>query len=68
MPLTFNGKTLPVTTSFGVALYQGGGETSGGLIGRADAALYETKRRGRNGYMIDAGRHAEALSAVSAAR
>ncbi|WP_395408222.1 diguanylate cyclase domain-containing protein [Pseudoduganella sp. UC29_106] len=64
----FNGKTLHVTTSFGVALYQGGGETSGGLIGRADAALYETKRRGRNGYMIDAGRHAEALSAVSATR
>jgi len=63
-----NGKTMRVTTSFGVALYQGGSETSGGLIGRADAALYETKRRGRNGYMIDAGRHTAGLIPVSASR
>jgi diguanylate cyclase (GGDEF)-like protein len=62
------GKLRRVTTSFGVALYQGGSETSGGLIGRADAALYETKRRGRNGYMIDAGRMVLGLSPVSANR
>ncbi len=47
---------LRVTTSIGVALYAGGTETAGGLIGRADMALYDTKRRGRNGYTIDSGR------------
>jgi diguanylate cyclase (GGDEF)-like protein/PAS domain S-box-containing protein len=62
------GKPVRVTTSFGVALYQGGSETSGGLIGRADAALYETKRRGRNGYTIDSGRVAPGLNPVSANR
>ena len=62
------GKPMHVTTSFGVALYQGGSETSGGLIGRADAALYDTKRRGRNGYTIDAGRLAPGLSPASVNR
>jgi diguanylate cyclase (GGDEF)-like protein/PAS domain S-box-containing protein len=47
---------LRVTTSIGIALYAGGTETAGGLIGRADMALYDTKRRGRNGFTIDSGR------------
>jgi diguanylate cyclase (GGDEF)-like protein len=47
---------LRVTTSIGIALYAGGMETAGGLIGRADMALYDTKRRGRNGFTIDDGR------------
>jgi len=63
-----NGKPVKVTTSFGVALYQGGSETSGGLTGRADAALYETKRRGRNGYTIDSGREMTGFNPVSANR
>jgi diguanylate cyclase (GGDEF)-like protein/PAS domain S-box-containing protein len=50
------GVPLRVTTSIGIALYAGGTETAGGLIGRADMALYDTKRRGRNGYTIDTGR------------
>ncbi|WP_342116854.1 diguanylate cyclase domain-containing protein [Pseudoduganella sp. OTU4001] len=50
------GAPLRVTTSIGVALYAGGTETAGGLIGRADMALYDTKRRGRNGFTIDSGR------------
>ena len=53
---TVLGLPLRVTTSIGIALYAGGTETAGGLIGRADMALYETKRRGRNGYTIDQGR------------
>jgi diguanylate cyclase (GGDEF)-like protein/PAS domain S-box-containing protein len=44
-----------VTISLGIALYQGGTETAAGLTGRADMALYETKRRGRDGYTIDSG-------------
>jgi diguanylate cyclase (GGDEF)-like protein/PAS domain S-box-containing protein len=50
------GAPLRVTTSIGIALYAGGTETAGGLIGRADMALYDTKRRGRNGFTIDNGR------------
>jgi diguanylate cyclase (GGDEF)-like protein/PAS domain S-box-containing protein len=53
---TVLGAPLRVTTSIGIALYAGGTETAGGLIGRADMALYDTKRRGRNGFTIDHGR------------
>jgi len=53
---TVLGAPLRVTTSIGIALYAGGTETAGGLIGRADMALYDTKRRGRNGFTIDNGR------------
>ncbi len=53
---TVLGAPLHVTTSIGIALYAGGTETAGGLIGRADMALYDTKRRGRNGFTIDNGR------------
>lgn len=53
---TVLGAPLRVTTSIGIALYAGGTETAGGLIGRADMALYATKRRGRNGFTIDHGR------------
>jgi len=53
---TVLGAPLRVTTSIGIALYAGGTETAGGLIGRADMALYDTKRRGRNGFTIDTGR------------
>lgn len=49
------GAPLRVTTSIGIALYAGGTETAGSLIGRADMALYDTKRRGRNGFTIDSG-------------
>lgn len=52
---TVLGAPLRVTTSIGIALYAGGTETAGGLIGRADMALYDTKRRGRNGFTIDSG-------------
>lgn len=52
---TVHGAPLRVTTSIGIALYAGGTETAGGLIGRADMALYDTKRRGRNGFTIDSG-------------
>ena len=53
---TVNGAPLHVTTSIGIAVYQGGTETAGGLIGRADMALYATKRKGRDGFTIDSGR------------
>ncbi len=39
---------LPVTASIGVAVADGRDETPEGLLGRADEALYEAKRGGRN--------------------
>jgi diguanylate cyclase (GGDEF)-like protein/PAS domain S-box-containing protein len=52
---TVLGAPLRVTTSIGIALYAGGTETAGSLLSRADMALYDTKRRGRNGFTIDSG-------------
>lgn len=39
---------LIITTSFGVASYRGPNDTADQLFGRADQALYEAKRAGRN--------------------
>jgi two-component system cell cycle response regulator len=39
---------LIITTSFGVASYRGPHDTADQLFGRADQALYEAKRAGRN--------------------
>lgn len=38
----------PVTISVGVAEYPAHGDTAKALIGQADAALYESKRAGRD--------------------
>ncbi|HHH35500.1 MAG TPA: GGDEF domain-containing protein [Gammaproteobacteria bacterium] len=47
-PYQFNGETRPMPTfSAGIALYRPG-ETPGSLIERADKALYQAKRLGRN--------------------
>ncbi|MDC9700955.1 MAG: PleD family two-component system response regulator [Alphaproteobacteria bacterium] len=39
---------IPVTTSIGIAGLEGAGDTPAMLFKRADQALYEAKRRGRN--------------------
>jgi EAL domain-containing protein (putative c-di-GMP-specific phosphodiesterase class I) len=41
---------LHVTTSIGIAIYPNDGETVEALLHNADAAMYEVKRSGRNGY------------------
>lgn len=47
-PYHYNGETRPMPTfSAGISLYRPG-ETPGNLIERADKALYEAKRQGRN--------------------
>lgn len=46
---TFEGKTLPVTVSLGVAEFKpGSAETPEALYGRADEKLYQAKDSGRN--------------------
>lgn len=45
---TFNGHSIPVTISLGVASMLSKADTTALLIGRADEALYSAKRMGRN--------------------
>ena len=47
-PLESEGRRLQVTASIGIATYPIDGKTADALIGRADQALYEAKRAGRN--------------------
>ena len=52
-PTALAGKLYEITTSVGVALWNAGDTDDAGLLRRADAALYEAKRRGRNGYFCE---------------
>ena len=47
-----DGQTRMVTTSIGVALFDGDAMTPGELIARADVALYAAKTAGRDGYRV----------------
>lgn len=47
-PIKFDGKTLPMTASFGVATLSNRDTCLGDVIRRADRALYRSKRAGRN--------------------
>ncbi|CAN7339667.1 diguanylate cyclase [Pseudoduganella sp. LjRoot289] len=49
------GGPVKVTTSVGIALYHGEGESQASLISRADRALYAAKRKGRDCYVVDGG-------------
>lgn len=51
-PFATSAGPLPVSTSIGVAVYDGGTETIDAMLARADAALYEAKRGGRNMYRV----------------
>ncbi|WP_432377910.1 PAS domain S-box protein [Duganella sp. P38] len=58
-PFTLEGAPRHVTTSVGVALHEGGDEPPTELLARADSALYQAKRNGRDGYAIAAGAQAQ---------
>jgi diguanylate cyclase (GGDEF)-like protein len=47
-PIGEDGKTVRITVSSGLAVYPQDGSTAVDLVGRADVALYEAKRQGKN--------------------
>ena len=49
-PFNIEGQELRVSTSLGIAIYPEDGSTRHDLVINADAAMYHTKRSGRNGY------------------
>lgn len=51
-PLIWRGVQIPVAASIGIASAKGPGVNAETLMEAADNALYETKRRGRNGYTL----------------
>ncbi|MDM0041225.1 PAS domain-containing protein [Variovorax sp. J22G21] len=48
VPFAIQQRTIVITTSIGLAFYQGGTATAAALIKRADEMLYQAKRSGRN--------------------
>lgn len=51
-PIVIDGKVFFMTLSIGIAIYPEHGMTAEDLIKHADAAMYEVKENGRNGYML----------------
>jgi diguanylate cyclase (GGDEF)-like protein len=51
-PFAVGDAELAVTTSIGLALHHGEGESAAELVARADSALYAAKHNGRDGYAI----------------
>ena len=51
-PYEVTGATVRVSASVGVALAEDGSIDSSALLARADGAMYEVKRQGRNGFRI----------------
>ncbi len=49
-PIDLLGHSLVATVSVGSAIYPGDDTRISALLGKADAAMYEAKARGRNGY------------------
>ena len=71
-PVRVEGHELYVTTSIGIAVHPGDGDTAELLLKNADAAMYRAKELGRNSYQLCTSamnvRAAERLSVESALR
>ncbi|MDB5909108.1 MAG: diguanylate cyclase [Massilia sp.] len=52
LPFEAAGVALTVTTSVGIALHSGAGQTHEELLANADSALYAAKRNGRDGVTV----------------
>ena len=53
LPHEFNGKTVTLTSSLGIATYPDSGRSVDELVARADAAMYRSKRAGTNFFDLD---------------
>jgi diguanylate cyclase (GGDEF)-like protein len=51
-PFVIDQQTVNVTTSIGLAFYQGGATTVEGLVQQADVMLYQAKGAGRNNVQV----------------
>ncbi|MEQ1685846.1 MAG: diguanylate cyclase [Burkholderiaceae bacterium] len=51
-PFEVAGQALVVTTSAGVAVYEGGRQDAAEVLSRADTALYSAKKQGRNRFVL----------------
>jgi diguanylate cyclase (GGDEF)-like protein len=56
-PFVLNGQILKVTISIGIARCESPADKADDIVGRADAALYEAKRSGRNCVVYAMGTH-----------
>lgn len=52
IPFRFEGRTLRLTTSVGIALYPIHGAEHEDLVARADAAMYQAKEAGKNAWRV----------------
>ena len=53
-PMEVHGHTFEISCSIGAARFRAGDQTLQGLVGRADAALYDAKHRGRRTWRLSA--------------
>ncbi len=66
MPHEFNGKTVTLSSSMGIATYPDSGRSVDELIAQADAAMYQSKRAGRNCFCLDEEPQTVSILAASA--
>lgn len=52
IPFQFNGTTLHLTSSIGIALFPRDGDDADELVAHADSAMYQAKNQGRNAWSI----------------
>ncbi|MDZ5461015.1 EAL domain-containing protein [Azohydromonas lata] len=52
LPVAFRGQSLRLTSSLGIALFPEHGDNPDELVARADAAMYQAKEAGKNGWQL----------------
>ena len=52
VPFVIEERTIVISTSIGLAFYQGGSATAGALVKQADEMLYQAKGAGRNNFQV----------------